>query len=76
MFEVLTFQVRAIHDVKGIDMGNNLVRYKAELDFDGRELTRSYLDKHDLIAMLEVEILYSCLYRKSFIIIYHHQMFL
>jgi len=49
-----TFQVRAIHDVKGIDMGNNLVRYKAELDFDGRELTRSYLDKHDLIAMLEV----------------------
>lgn len=45
--------VRAIHDVKGIDMGNNLVRYKAELDFDGRELTRSYLDKHDLQAMLE-----------------------
>ncbi|XP_032682993.1 zinc transporter 9 isoform X1 [Odontomachus brunneus] len=45
--------VRAIHDVKGIDMGNNLVRYKAELDFDGRELTRSYLDKHDLITMLE-----------------------
>lgn len=49
-------QVRAIHDVKGIDMGNNLVRYKAELDFDGRELTRSYLDKHDLNAMLEVKI--------------------
>lgn len=46
--------MRAIHDVKGIDMGNCLVRYKAELDFDGRELTRSYLDKQDLIAMLEV----------------------
>ncbi|XP_058807370.1 proton-coupled zinc antiporter SLC30A9, mitochondrial [Phymastichus coffea] len=45
--------VRAIHDVKGIDMGNSLVRYKAELDFDGRELTRSYLDKHDLNTMLE-----------------------
>ncbi|XP_029173902.1 zinc transporter 9 [Nylanderia fulva] len=45
--------VRAIHDVKGIDMGNHLVRYKAELDFDGRELTRSYLDKHDLVTMLE-----------------------
>lgn len=58
------FQVRAIHDVKGIDMGNHLVRYKAELDFDGRELTRSYLDKHDLIAMLEVQILYFCLYEK------------
>ncbi|KAG8039626.1 hypothetical protein G9C98_000355 [Cotesia typhae] len=45
--------VRAIYDVKGIDMGNNLVRYKAEIDFDGRELTRAYLDKHDLTAMLE-----------------------
>ncbi|XP_011503548.1 PREDICTED: zinc transporter 9 [Ceratosolen solmsi marchali] len=45
--------IRAIHDVKGIDMGNSLVRYKAELDFDGRELTRSYLDKLDLNAMLE-----------------------
>ena len=45
--------VRAIYDVKGIDMGNNLVRYKAEIDFDGRELTRSYLDKNDLTAMLK-----------------------
>ncbi|XP_076175866.1 solute carrier family 30 member 9 isoform X2 [Ptiloglossa arizonensis] len=45
--------VRAIYDVKGIDMGNNLVRYKAELDFDGRELTRSYLEKNDLAAMLQ-----------------------
>ncbi|XP_078048939.1 solute carrier family 30 member 9 isoform X2 [Augochlora pura] len=45
--------VRAIYDVKGIDMGNNLVRYKAEIDFDGRELTRSYLDKNDLAAMLK-----------------------
>lgn len=45
--------IRAIHDVKGIDMGNYLVRYKAELDFDGRELTRSYLDKQDLNQLLE-----------------------
>ncbi|KAL0269050.1 UNVERIFIED_CONTAM: hypothetical protein PYX00_010790 [Menopon gallinae] len=45
--------IRAIHDVKGIDMGNNLVRYKAEMDFDGGELTRSYLDKQDLNQMLE-----------------------
>ncbi|KAK9875795.1 hypothetical protein WA026_009585 [Henosepilachna vigintioctopunctata] len=45
--------VRAIHDVKGIDMGNYLVRYKAEVDFDGRELTRSYLDKQDLNVLLE-----------------------
>lgn len=39
-------------------MGNNLVRYKAELDFDGRELTRSYLEKHDLVVMLKVIILH------------------
>ncbi|XP_060530750.1 proton-coupled zinc antiporter SLC30A9, mitochondrial [Cylas formicarius] len=45
--------IRAIHDVKGIDIGNFLVRYKAEVDFDGRELTRSYLDKQDLNEMLE-----------------------
>lgn len=34
-------------------MGSGLVRYKAEVDFDGRELTRSYLDKQDLEMMLE-----------------------
>lgn len=45
--------IRAIHDVKGIDMGNSLVRYKAEMDFDGRELTRSYLDKQDLKDLLQ-----------------------
>lgn len=48
--------IRAIHDVKGIDMGNYLVRYKAEMDFDGKELTRSYLEKLELNALLaEVE---------------------
>ncbi|KAM7341852.1 solute carrier family 30 member 9 isoform 2-T4 [Cochliomyia hominivorax] len=46
--------IRAIHDVKGIDIGNSLVRYKAEMDFDGRELTRSYLDKQDLNELLKV----------------------
>lgn len=45
--------IRAIHDAKCIDMGSSLARYKAEIDFDGRELTRSYLDKQDLEAMLE-----------------------
>lgn len=43
--------VRAIYDVKGIDMGNYLIRYKAEIDFDGRELTRAYLDKLDMDAL-------------------------
>lgn len=49
--------VRAIHDVKGIDMGNYLIRYKAEIDFDGRELTRAYLDKQDLNLLTEVILL-------------------
>lgn len=48
--------IRAIHDVKGIDMGNNKVRYKAEVDFDGRELTRTYLMKQDMEAMIRVRI--------------------
>lgn len=48
--------IRAIYDVKGIDMGNTLVRYKAEVDFDGRELSRVYLDKQDLNQILEVGI--------------------
>ncbi|CAB3228367.1 unnamed protein product [Arctia plantaginis] len=47
------FMIRAIHDVKGIDMGSNLIRYKAEVDFDGRALTRSYIEKHDLNTLLE-----------------------
>lgn len=34
-------------------MGSGLVRYKAEVDFDGRELTRSYLEKQDLETILE-----------------------
>lgn len=45
--------IRAIHDVKGIDMGNSLCRYKAEVDFDGRELTRSYMDKMNLVSLLQ-----------------------
>lgn len=47
------FMIRAIHDVKGIDIGSNLIRYKAEVDFDGRALTRSYIEKHDLNGLLE-----------------------
>ncbi|GAB6027298.1 hypothetical protein CHUAL_001581 [Chamberlinius hualienensis] len=45
--------IRAIHDAKCIDMGSSLARYKAEIDFDGRELTRSYLDSQDLELLLE-----------------------
>jgi zinc transporter 9 len=45
--------IRAIYDVKGIDIGNKLVRYKAEIDLDGAELTMLYLDKTDLGQMLK-----------------------
>eukprot|EP00058_Branchiostoma_floridae_P012673 XP_002598161.1 hypothetical protein BRAFLDRAFT_82946 [Branchiostoma floridae] len=46
--------VRAIHDIKATEMGLNIVRFKAEVDFDGREVTRSYLDKVDLEALLQM----------------------
>lgn len=44
--------IRALHDVKATDMGNDTVRFKAEVDFDGRELTRTYLDKQDLDELM------------------------
>ena len=49
---ILTIMLQ-VYDVKGIDMGNGLVRYKAEIDFDGRELARSYLIRQNLPALLE-----------------------
>jgi len=45
--------VRQVYDVKGIDMGNGVVRYKAEIDFDGRELARSYLVRQNMRSILE-----------------------
>lgn len=45
--------IRAIHDVKATDLGNGVVRYKAEVDVDGRELTKKYLEKVDLKELLE-----------------------
>lgn len=46
--------IKAIHDVKGIDMGNSMIRYKAEIDFNGRELTRNYIEKHGIRNLWEV----------------------
>lgn len=45
--------IRAIHDVKAMDLGNGVVRYKAEVDVDGRELAKKYLEKVDLKMLLE-----------------------
>ena len=47
------FKVRQVHDVKGIDMGNGIMRYKAEVDVDGRELARHYLKQKDLPLLLD-----------------------
>lgn len=52
---------RAIHDVKATDMGMSKVRFKAEVDFDGRVVTRSYLEKQDIEQLLQV-----CLKKKWF----------
>uniref|UniRef100_A0A3Q3FCI0 Proton-coupled zinc antiporter SLC30A9, mitochondrial n=1 Tax=Labrus bergylta TaxID=56723 RepID=A0A3Q3FCI0_9LABR len=43
---------RAIHDVKATDIGLSKVRFKAEVDFDGRVVTRSYLEKQDIDQIL------------------------
>lgn len=47
---------RAIHDVKATDLGLSKVRFKAEVDFDGRVVTRSYLEKQDIEQILTVRL--------------------
>lgn len=59
------FLNRAIHDVKATDIGLSKVRFKAEVDFDGRVVTRSYLEKQDIDQILNV----SCLVRHSLLFI-------
>jgi len=46
--------VRALYDIKATDMGSQSVMFKAEVDIDGREIARSYLEKVDLQVILEV----------------------
>jgi len=40
--------------VKATDLGLSKVRFKAEVDFDGRVVTRSYLEKLDIDQILSV----------------------
>ena len=47
--------VRALYDIKATDMGSQSVMFKAEIDIDGREIARSYLEKIDIQALLEVK---------------------
>ena len=53
-FVCIVIGCRAIHDVKATDLGLGKVRFKAEVDFDGRVVTRSYLEKQDFDQMLQV----------------------
>lgn len=53
-FSLKILRFRAIHDVKATDMGMSKVRFKAEVDFDGRVVTRSYLEKQDIEQLLQV----------------------
>ncbi len=46
--------VRALYDIKATDMGSQSVMFKAEVDIDGREITRSYLERIDIQLILEV----------------------
>ncbi|XP_041358858.1 zinc transporter 9-like [Gigantopelta aegis] len=43
--------IRSLHDVKATEMGGQ-VRFKAEVDFDGKEITRAYLYKLDMEQLL------------------------
>ncbi|UJR15401.1 hypothetical protein I4U23_002348 [Adineta vaga] len=45
--------VRALYDIKATDMGSQSVMFKAEVDIDGREITRSYLERIDIQLILE-----------------------
>jgi zinc transporter 9 len=47
--------VRALYDIKATDMGSQSVMFKAEVDIDGREIARSYLEKLDIQVILEVK---------------------
>ena len=46
--------VRSIHDVKATDLGGQTVMFKAEADIDGREITRSYLERIDIDKLVDV----------------------
>ena len=45
---------RSIHDVKATDMGAHSVRFKAEVNFDGREVAKLHVDKLDLENLMKV----------------------
>ena len=45
--------VEALHDAKAVVLGSDAIRYKAEIDFDGRVLARNVAQRKNLIADVE-----------------------
>lgn len=63
--------IRSIQDVKATEMGGSQRRFKAEVDFDGRNITRSYLENLDTEKILkDVQALKSANELETFMI-YH-----
>ncbi|KIH48120.1 hypothetical protein ANCDUO_21814 [Ancylostoma duodenale] len=48
--------VPSVHDVKATALGVEQSRFKAELDFDGRAITRAYLHQNVHMPMLLKEV--------------------
>ena len=49
-----THLYRSIHDVKATDMGADTVRFKAEVNFDGREIAKIVINQLDLEKVVKV----------------------
>ena len=50
--------IRSVHDIKATDLGGQMTMFKAEVDIDGREITRSYLENIDIEKLLSVSLVY------------------
>lgn len=46
--------IRGTYDIKATMMGGEEMRFKAEVDIDGRELTKRYLETLPLDSLLQV----------------------
>ncbi|VDO95759.1 unnamed protein product [Soboliphyme baturini] len=45
--------IKSIQDIKATKLGSHRVRFKAEIDVDGRNITRSYIEQLDLLKLLQ-----------------------
>lgn len=45
--------IRGVYDIKATQIGYGELKFKAEIDFDGREVTRVYLEKNDMEKLQE-----------------------